>query len=54
MIQRIMDDVEIDILMFSVNPAYDLAVAGDILAAEHYRTLEKNAADSGIYASPLV
>lgn len=28
-----------------VNKYYDLAVAGDALAAEHYRTLEKNASD---------
>ena len=28
-----------------INKYYDLARAGDILAAEHYRTLEKNASD---------
>ena len=28
-----------------VNKYYDLAVAGDAMAAEHYRTLEKNAGD---------
>ena len=28
-----------------VNKYYDLARAGDAMAAEHYRTLEKNASD---------
>lgn len=28
-----------------INKYYDLAKAGDVLAAEHYRTLEKNASD---------
>ena len=28
-----------------INKYYDLALAGDVLAVEHYRTLEKNASN---------